>query len=85
MCDHGTAPKVTSGIQREFHSAVLAHLPDLTDEEMQLYICHKEELGHVLRALKRQARSVSEPTCNRRREDPPMHDFYGWLGPSGGP
>lgn len=49
MSKHGTALQITPSIQREFHSAVIAQLPDLTDGEMQLYIQNKKELGRLLK------------------------------------
>lgn len=49
MTRHGTALRVTPSIEREFHSAVIAQLPDFTDEEMQGYNRNKKELGRRLR------------------------------------
>lgn len=49
MSQHGTALRVTPSIEREFHSAVIAQLPDLTDEEMQRHNRSKGELGRLLR------------------------------------
>lgn len=65
MTSHGTALQVTPGIVREFHSAVIAQLPDLTDEEMQKFNRNKGEFGRLLRIAlgllnKPQAQSVEE-------------------------
>lgn len=51
MPSHGTALQVTPSIVRDFHSAVIAQLPDLTDEEMQQYNRNKNDLGVKLRVL----------------------------------
>ena len=59
MSERGTALQVTPGIQREFHSAVLAQLPDLVDEDMQKWNRNKRELGRQLReALMPNVRAV---------------------------
>jgi len=49
MTNHGTALRVTPSIERDFHSAVIAQLPDLSDEEMQQFNRNKGELGRLLR------------------------------------
>lgn len=49
MKKHGIALQVTPSIEREFHSSVIAQLPDLTDEEMQRYNRNKGMLGLLLR------------------------------------
>jgi len=88
MCDHGTAPKVTSGIQREFDAAVLTQLHNLnlTDEEMQSYTHRdkKEELGRRLqRAFDPRYRYDSEAhrnhVCACDECKAYAHRFYGDL------
>ena len=67
MTSHGTALQVTPSIEREFHSAVIAQLPDLTDEEMQRYNRNKGELGRLLcEALA----SLCKPAQGQRAEEP---------------
>lgn len=67
MMRHGTALRVTPSIEREFHSAVIAQLPDLTDEEMQGYNRNKKDLGWRLReALSRSDKKTTPLTDSFR-------------------
>lgn len=64
MGSHGTALQVTPSIQREFHSSVIAQLPNLTDEEMQRYNRNKGDLGTKLRVALVPSQNTEPPAAS---------------------